>query len=106
MLDRAIEAEKKVEELKKELSVVQEQLALAYAREPISESEYGVHVAHCCQVHGCKYGGEEDDHLCPVVAGKIKREENAGWCQEPGLVDDPKVCRLPGERMPADHEGS
>lgn len=47
------------------------------------------HAGHCCEFHGCKYGEE----TCPVVAGTVEREPSAGWCQEPGLVNDPDVCR-------------
>lgn len=47
------------------------------------------HAAHCCAVHGCKYGEE----VCPVVTGAVQREPRAGWCQEPGLVAQPKICR-------------
>lgn len=30
----------------------------------------GVHAAHCCKWHGCKYG----DLDCPVVNGEIEQE--------------------------------
>lgn len=30
----------------------------------------GVHQAHCCKKHGCKYGDED----CPVVSGEIVQE--------------------------------
>jgi hypothetical protein len=30
----------------------------------------GVHAAHCCKWHGCKYG----DLDCPVVSGEVERE--------------------------------
>lgn len=29
----------------------------------------GVHAAHCCKFHGCKYGDED----CPVVTGEVKQ---------------------------------
>jgi nucleoside-diphosphate kinase len=66
---------------------------------PIPESHYGVHAAHCCKVHGCKYETVEPAR-CPVEIGKIERESGAGWCQEPGLVDDPESCRREGEELP------
>ena len=28
----------------------------------------GTHQTHCCIIHGCKYGEDED---CPVVTGKV-----------------------------------
>ena len=36
---------------------------------PIPVAEYGVHAAHCCKFHGCKYG----DETCPVVNGIIEQ---------------------------------
>lgn len=33
----------------------------------MDKSNYGVHAAHCCKWHGCKYG----DPDCPVVLGEI-----------------------------------
>ena len=33
-------------------------------------SKIGVHAAHCCKWHGCKYG--DDD--CPVVNGEVEQE--------------------------------
>lgn len=38
----------------------------------------GVHIAHCCKWHGCKYG----DPDCPVVAGEVKQEYLCEWCNE------------------------
>lgn len=34
----------------------------------IGVDRMGVHAAHCCPVHGCKYG----DEYCPVVLRLIK----------------------------------
>lgn len=31
----------------------------------MDRSKWGVHIAHCCKFHGCKYGDED----CPVVDG-------------------------------------
>ena len=41
-------------------------------------SDLGVHVAHCCRLHGCKYG--DDD--CPVATGVA---EQSNPCEECGL---------------------
>lgn len=60
---------------------------------------YEVHARHCCPVHGCKYTAEPS--RCPVVLKKVERERDAGWCQEPGMVEDPESCRKHGEKMPA-----
>lgn len=40
----------------------------------MTEQEKRVHAAHCCSVHGCKYG--DDD--CPVVSG----EEWGIYCEQ------------------------
>ena len=32
-------------------------------------SNIGVHAAHCCKWHGCKYG---EDEICPVVLGNVE----------------------------------
>lgn len=36
----------------------------------------GVHAAHCCKWHGCKYG----DTDCPVVFGKVEQEWPCEYC--------------------------
>ena len=36
----------------------------------------GVHAAHCCKWHGCKYG--DDD--CPVVNGEVEQEYPCECC--------------------------
>ena len=41
-------------------------------------SNIGVHTAHCCRWHGCKYG----DVDCPVVLGKVEQEYPCEWCSE------------------------
>lgn len=33
------------------------------------DNDLGVHVSHCCKLHGCKYG--DDD--CPVVNGEVEQ---------------------------------
>ena len=38
----------------------------------------GVHIAHCCKWHGCKYG----DPDCPVVSGEVKQEVLCWRCKE------------------------
>jgi len=43
--------------------------------------EKGVHAAHCCQDHGCKY----NDPNCPIVKRKVKQKY---------LCED---CKLTGE---------
>lgn len=42
-----------------------------------SETEHtGTHVAHCCVLHGCKYG--DDD--CPVASGEIGQAAPCEQC--------------------------
>ena len=36
----------------------------------------GVHVAHCCKWHGCKYG----DPNCPVANGEVEQEYQCEDC--------------------------
>jgi hypothetical protein len=36
----------------------------------------GVHAAHCCKWHGCKYG----DPDCPVVTGEIEQNYKCEDC--------------------------
>lgn len=36
----------------------------------------GVHAAHCCRWHGCKYG----DPDCPVVIGEVEQEYQCEDC--------------------------
>ena len=36
----------------------------------------GVHVAHCCKWHGCKYG----DPDCPVANGEVEQEYPCEGC--------------------------
>jgi hypothetical protein len=36
----------------------------------------GVHAAHCCKWHGCKYG----DPDCPVVTGEVEQKYQCEDC--------------------------
>jgi hypothetical protein len=36
----------------------------------------GVHAAHCCKWHGCKYG----DPDCPVASGEVEQEYQCEDC--------------------------
>jgi len=42
----------------------------------------GVHRAHCCILHGCKYGSSD----CPVETGKIKQEFVCETCNAEGFT--------------------
>ena len=37
---------------------------------------HGVHAAHCCHLHGCKYG----DNECPVWTGEIAQKHYCEFC--------------------------
>ena len=37
-----------------------------------------VHAAHCCVLHGCKYGADN----CPVTNGVVKQKYPCAWCIE------------------------
>lgn len=36
----------------------------------MSKEKYGVHIAHCYYIHGCKYGDED----CPVASGEVAQQ--------------------------------
>ena len=38
----------------------------------------GVHAAHCCAWHGCKYGDED----CPVVLGQVEQLYTCDYCDD------------------------
>lgn len=42
-------------------------------------SDDGVHVAHCCSKHGCKYGERQ---TCPVVTGRLTQAHPCETCDE------------------------
>lgn len=46
-----------------------------------SHSKYGVHKAHCCVEHGCKYG----DIDCPVVNNEIVQDYICEYCEFDGI---------------------
>jgi len=51
---------------------------ISYDKAPdISEEEWGVHIAHCCEKHGCKYGNPK----CPVETGKVKQKYPCETCR-------------------------
>lgn len=45
----------------------------------------GVHVRHCCVIHGCKYG-EKD---CPVATKRVPQESGCFVCWEETHERDP-----------------
>ncbi len=63
----------------------------------MDKSNHGVHAAHCCIKHGCKYGDED----CPVVSGEIKQEYVCEYCSDDGIksVDEIKTFYLDYKSM-------
>lgn len=47
----------------------------------MDKSKWGVHVSHCCVLHGCKYGDKD----CPVVTGEVEQEYLCESCGVEGL---------------------
>jgi hypothetical protein len=42
------------------------------------DKNYGVHAAHCCRWHGCKYGDKD----CPVVSGEVEQLYPCMFCDD------------------------
>ncbi len=47
----------------------------------------GVHVTHCCILHGCKYG----DDNCPVENGEVEQEYTCEYCDDAGIKSIEKL---------------
>lgn len=45
----------------------------------MTTDKWGVHIAHCCLLHGCKYG--ESDY-CPVAGGIVEQDYECEQCYE------------------------
>ena len=41
----------------------------------------GVHIHHCCLIHGCKYG-QMSGHPCPVSTGVKKQAYRCEYCDD------------------------
>lgn len=48
----------------------------------MNKRDKGVHIAHCCLLHGCKYGNED----CPVEKGEVEQAYLCENCGEEGLT--------------------
>ena len=44
---------------------------------------WGVHIHHCCVIHGCKYM----DLDCPVVLKQVKQDHLCEDCDDQELLD-------------------
>lgn len=49
-----------------------------------------VHAAHCCGVHGCKYGNED----CGVAAGTLEQKHPCEYCDVEDRVAAPLVNKI------------
>lgn len=62
----------------------------------------GVHQAHCCALHLCKY--VDDD--CPVVLRLVRQEYTCGYCARDGIENVNQVFDvLSGELETCKHCG-
>lgn len=50
----------------------------------------GVHTAHCCVRHGCKY----DNDACPVTTKQAAQQHACEECGSPEWVPSPKIVAL------------
>lgn len=50
----------------------------------------GVHVTHCCSLHGCKYGKDKN---CPVASGERKQKYLCESCT-PAEELEKQIARL------------
>ena len=49
----------------------------------MEKDKIGVHVSHCCVIHGCKYGDED----CPVESGDFVQEYPCESCGADGITN-------------------
>jgi hypothetical protein len=49
------------------------------------DNNIGVHVTHCCVLHGCKYG---QPVKCPVCSGEHKQKYLCEDCSPSALMSD------------------
>jgi len=52
----------------------------------------GVHRAHCCRLHGCKYGDED----CPVAKGEVNQFFPCEACGQDGIFTLSEVFAVVG----------
>lgn len=60
----------------------------------MEKSEWGVHITHCCALHGCKYG----DYDCPVTNALASQEYMCEECESevvnPIFSDKPIIVNV------------
>lgn len=47
----------------------------------IQVDKTGVHITHCCLIHGCKYGAMSKDP-CPVASGQLAQKYRCEYCED------------------------
>jgi hypothetical protein len=52
-------------------------------------NKVGVHVQHCCLLHGCKYHQTEE---CPVETGELKQAYRCEYCDMDWESNDKPEC--------------
>jgi len=65
----------------------------------IQVDKTGVHAAHCCLIHGCKYGAMSKDP-CPVQQGIIKQQYRCMYCDDDWLSWGSPQCAAAGCTRP------
>ena len=58
----------------------------------MSKENYGVHITHCCYIHGCKYGDKD----CPVASGEVAQKYTCYYCDEedvPYTIEEIELLR-------------
>ena len=69
----------------------------------MDKHKYGVHQTHCCVLHGCKYGQDDD---CPVVNKIIEQEYPCEDCNSQGIQTMASIKKvLSGEQQVCSHCG-
>ena len=69
----------------------------------MNKEKYGVHIAHCCYIHGCKYGDED----CPVVSGEVAQKYPCYDCDEgtePYTLEEIELLRKTKSYRPTNKE--
>lgn len=69
----------------------------------MNKEKYGVHIAHCCYIHGCKYGDED----CPVVSGEVAQKYPCYDCNEeiePYTLEEIELLRKTKSYRPTNKE--
>lgn len=52
----------------------------------------GVHAAHCCAKHGCKYALHDAD--CPVFRGVVEQEHPCEFCEIDDAESAPVIAQV------------